>query len=271
VGLLKRDGINVKDDLYSVMALFAKHKMSLSISPIAIWGERFLINTPLYQVGKTEQFDMSQFVFDAKYALPRIRAWQSVSEVSEAIIPDVREKSGYMLDGLTIQNPQDNSSTVLLFTQRLSEMAKKSNIPLSDYRKVVIINEVSQVYFTRLISTTYLSVEISKLGISAPPGITLHHLEEAFSDLCSMKFAKWWKSEMLRILNSTDEGYRLSRIILEANLASYFPMVPRGQIPSALQKMGTTEFSKLNTHIIVGYEENILPILSRVANAVAKK
>ena len=122
--------------------------------------------------------------------LPRIREGQTISEIGQTIIPDIREKSGYMLDGLTIQNPKDNSSTVLLFPDRIRENAKKANMNEADYRKIVAINEVSQVYFSRLIPTVLLPIALTKLVERAPSGLTLHHLQEAFSDLCSMKFAK---------------------------------------------------------------------------------
>jgi hypothetical protein len=74
------------------MQLFAKHKMSLTISPVSIGNDRYIVNTPLYRLGKTEQYDMSGIIFDAEYSLPRIRAGQSISEVTEIIIPDIREQ-----------------------------------------------------------------------------------------------------------------------------------------------------------------------------------
>ena len=60
-------------------------------------------------------------------------------------------------------------------------------------------------------------------------------------------------------------------MILVANLKLYFPTLQEASIPEKIKNMNPTEFSKLNTYIIEGYEENTLPTIKRIYSVLNEK
>lgn len=125
--LLKWKGITIEPTQSAIIAFFRKSNIVFPISPMAVWPWKYRVNHPLYLLWKSELYDMSRIRFDVSYELPIRKKWVSLSEVRESLVPDIRESRGFMLDGLTVGNPKNWESTILLFPDRIIQNAKKEN------------------------------------------------------------------------------------------------------------------------------------------------
>lgn len=266
--LLQGRGISIEPTQSGVISFFQKQKIALIPSPLPIWPGQYKINHPMYTLWKSDVYDMSRIRFDSKYGLPVIRKGASFSEVSKTIVPEVREAVWFTLNGLTVENPKTGESTVLIFPERINQNAKQAWLSVREYKDVVVTNEIGQVYFSELIPNKFHGIRLAEdMHLVAPMNTTVHHVNEAFSDLCSLKFTKWWKSEVLRILQSRDEGYKFSKLVLIENLKQEYPMFrSTDAIYNKIQWMNHEEFTKLNHFLIEGYEQNILPIIPIISS-----
>ncbi len=269
---LMKNGITKIVGQKELISFFTKQWYSFTISPISIGGDRYIVNHPIYKLWKTESYDMSAIRFDMKYHLPIQEIWVSANLVDQTLIPDFRKiNTWFELDGLTISDPVNKTSSLLLFPEKIREKAREINQDPIEYKKVVVMNEIGQIYLENLIPAKLFWVELSSIDIPGPKWITIHHMIEAFSDLCSIKFSNWWKSEIFRIILSNDEWYRLSRMILSVHLKQFFPMIKPDWIMQKIQSMNPDEYKKLNDYIIEWYEENLLPTISSIHLVLSQK
>lgn len=266
--LLQKSGVSIEPTQSGVIGFFQKQKIALMPSPLPVWVGQFKINHPMYILWKSDVYDMSRIRFSSEYGLPVIRKGASFSEVSKTIVPEVREAVWFTLNGLTVENPKTGESTVLIFPERINQNAKQAWLSVREYKDVVVTNEIGQVYFSELIPNKFHGIRLAEdMHLVAPMNTTVHHVNEAFSDLCSLKFTKWWKSEVLRILQSRDEGYKFSKLVLIENLKQEYPMFrSTDAIYNKIQWMNHEEFTKLNHFLIEGYEQNILPIIPMISS-----
>lgn len=270
-GVLMKNGIANVMGQKELISFFTKQWYSFAISPMNIWGDRYVVNHPLYRLWKSELYDMSSIRFDTKYKLPIQKIWVTAYLVNETLIPDIRKaRTWFDLDGLTVSDPITNVSSILLFPERIKRTAEYNKQDPLEYKKVVAMNEFSQAYFLKIIPTRFLPIELNSIGIQVPRGITIHHLLEAFSDLCSLKFSKWWKHEVLRILWAKDNWYELSHMLISADIQKYFPMMTPEWISKKIENMNSTEYNKLNQYIIEGLEQNILPVIIRAKSKLSQ-
>lgn len=270
--ILQKSGISIEATQSGVIGFFQKQKIALIPSPFPVWVGQYKINHPMYILWKSDVYDMSRIRFGSEYGLPVIRKGASFSEVSKTMIPDIREATWFTLNGVTVQNPKTGESTVLIFPERINQNAKQAWLSVREYKDVVVTNEVGQVYFSQLIPNALHGLRLAEdLQLQAPSNTTIHQLNEAFSDLCSLKFTKWGKSEVLRILQSRDDGYKLSKWILIANLKLEYPMLQTTTaIYNKIQSINQIEFAKLNQFLIEGYEANIIPTIRNISSRIRK-
>ncbi len=270
--ILHKNKISVWANILELTSFFQKNNIIFMPSPMNIGNDQYILNHPLYIIHKLNPFDIDSIRFDTEYSLPIQNTKVDVWNVESIIIPDIREKrNSHYLDGLTISNSDTNTSIVLLFSDRIRTIAINNNQTEQEYKKIVTMNEVSQIYFMKLIPAKLQWVELHKIWIPAPQWVTIWQLLESFSDLCSIKFANGWKTEILRILKSKDTWYTLSRILISENLKLYFPMMTMEWITHKIQKMNQGEFKKLNTYIIDALEQNILPTMTKIHAAIKSK
>lgn len=133
-----------------------------------IGNDRYILNHPLYKINPDGVFDISIIKFDPNYGLPIQNMKVDLNKIQSIIFPDIRERSNHYLDGLTISDTKNNNSIILLFQERIQKNASKNHQTEQEYKKVVTINEVSQVYFINLIPTKLFQAELNTIGIPAP-------------------------------------------------------------------------------------------------------
>jgi len=279
--LLNENGIKIDRNskllVIDIINFFEEHGYIFAIEIVPISSNRFELNAPCFKMGETSSHDLSKF--NLIEGFPEISDKVDVIEVAEVIIPDIRETRFHqgrrmMFDGMTVTDIE-GGSRVLIFPEKIAKVAKRKNLDPDDYRKTVEMNELSQVYFSKIVPTVLLSVSLQKLGISTNgKDWDLGHVNEAFSDLASLELGNNFEFEFIRIYNSKLYQYDLSTALLKASL-ELFLSKNQMQAESTIQK--TFEvieqkglMNELKGVVIRSYKKNIQLIISKTIETLKK-
>lgn len=269
-GLPAQEGENPQGRL---MNFFQENGYVFAISPMAISSQSYVVNAPLHKIADTDYFDLSDLQFTG---FPNSNTKVPVSTVEKTFVPDIRETQSFaggqmIFDGMTMSNDQTGQSTVLIFPDKLQRIARESGLDPKKYRKTVELNEVSQVYFSEIIPVRMLGVPLAKLGIDTRGhDWTFLHVQEAFSDLASLKYSDTFDHELARILNTSAYQYDFSKAIAVAsvnlgleNAGSRMQFSGRnfGEILTSLSR---DQYDVLKITVVESYEANMAAVFSEL-------
>jgi len=106
---------------------------------------------------------------------------------------------------------------VLVYPNKLKNIAKDNFLLVKDYKYSVILNELAQVYFWKIIPSKFFWIFLNDFWITTWwKDWKIYHVNEAFSDYIIIKEWKNLKYEIFRIINSKIDSYDLSYCIIIA-------------------------------------------------------
>lgn len=269
LAILKKNGIQVgseENPQLRLMNFFKKTGYVFTISPIAVSGNSYVVNALMYKIGDTDYFDLSKLKFAG---FPQSSKKVPVAAVETTLVSDIREtsyfSSGQMVfDGMTISNSQTGESTVLIFPDKIQAIAKKEGLDLEEYQKTVILNEVSHVYFSEIIPNKLLGVSLAELGIDTKGNDwKFLHVQEAFSDLASLKYGKTFDYELSRILDANNYSYEFSKAIAVASVnlglenAGVQLRLSKNKLSDIFKSLDDNQYAIFRSTVIESYEVNI--------------
>lgn len=247
------------NDQLDIMNFFSSIWYSFVISPIEIFPWKFAINSPIFKKRWSKQFDLSSIeIWDLDTSNSKVTIYDA-----EKILPDIREIVDFwnwktLFDWITISNTLNWEKEVLIFPDDL----KKTWFT----RKMVELNEVSQVYFWEFIPPKLLGVKLVDIWIPMPEQLKdtkLFHVQEAFSDLVSLKYWDDFDREFNRILTSRwNYSYKLSVEIARLSLLNFLSAFPWlkfdwSNYKEIRSKLNDKDYQELIEVVIWSYEANI--------------
>ena len=276
IAILKKHGLPVQEGENPqgrLMNFFQENGYVFAISPMAVNSQNYVVNAPLHKIADTDYFDLSDLQFAG---LPNSNTKVPVSTVEKTFVHDIRETKNFaggqmIFDGMTMSNDQTEQSTVLIFPDKLQRIARESGLDPKKYRKTVELNEVSQVYFSEIIPVRMLGVPLAKLGIDTRGhDWTFLHVQEAFSDLASLKYGDTFDHELARILNTRTYQYDFSKAIAVAsinlgleNAGSKMRFSGRN-FGDILENLSRDQYDALKCTVIESYEANMAAVFSEL-------
>ena len=261
------EAINNQEKLTS---FFLSKGYTFSISPMAIWPNKFVTNAIFAKIGSTQKKDLSWYILDG---LPSGKWNATVYTIEKVLIPDFREMQQFpgpkmRFNAITITPSGSGDDIVLLFPENIKIFAKGSNLTPDQCEKLVLDNELSQVYFGQLIPKQLLWTEIQKFISTWGKKWTFHHLMETFSDYFSLNNDASFFAEYSRILLTPSDSYDMSSAIAFAAtnlvLADQKPplKIDQSNVTEFLRNIKPKDLEEIKTVVLESYKANIQAILN---------
>lgn len=282
IKVLEDEGLKVPEggELYErIDNYFKENGYILSVAPMPIGNEMYIVNSPFHKTGKAREFDMANLKIEG---FPKSENKIIITEVVETLTPDIREtnysqENRMTFDGMTVADINTGKSFVLIFPDKIKENASKQGLDLSKYQKTVELNEVAQVYFSEIIPNEVLGMSLDSVGVDTKGhNWKFYHLQEAFSDLVSMKYGEAFDFELDRILESDIDAYDFSKniAIASVNLAlektGSILRVPKDRLKDVIKKIDEAQYKILKDTVIRSYEVNIGAIFFALQKLINK-
>jgi len=258
--------VNPKITKENLLSYLKSKGFFLAIGLLPIEHNKFVVNAPFYKIKKAQDYKLDQFKMNG---VDSTSSSATVYEVTQVINKDWREVYKRMVyQGMTITEVITGEQVVLLFPDEIEKRAKQLGVNVKDYRDSVLLNEASQVAFSKIIPPKIYSMPLNIVGIKAPNDWTVSHVLEAFSDWASLKYGNIAKQEIQRIIGSDTYAYKMSRDVLIAQIQLWLSKNKKGSKLSSIKSLNDEEFKDLRNFIIGGYEKNLSMILRHLVNII---
>lgn len=270
---------NEQDAQTRVMDFFQANGYFFAVSPLALADDSYVINAPLYKIGSSKDFDLSELQVEG---LPASHKKIPLLNVDKTLVADFREtpffqRTRMIFNGMTILNAKTGDSFIVLFPDKIQGIALKEGLEPTEYKRTVEINEASHVYFSEIIPNKALGLRLAEFGIDTRGhNWTFLHLHEAFSDFASLKFGKTFRHELIRILTTANDSYDFSRTIALASVdlglakAGVKKQIMPENAKDIVEHLTNNELGIIKKIVIDSYEANIKAVLLRVVKKAKK-
>jgi hypothetical protein len=183
-----------------------------------------------------------------------------------------------IFDWITIWNSLSGESKIVILLDNLKKIAKEWWLNEKDYNDTVVINEASQVYFSKIFPNVILWTSLSETWIDTYwNDWKFLHMQEAFSDLASLKYWKTFKNELIRIIRTDSYYYDFSKKIAIASTNLWFKdlnspiKVNEENVDSVINNLEGENLSKIKEIVIGSYEANLSMIIQQILRMSSTK
>ena len=130
-------------------------------------------------------------------------------------------------------------------------------------------------YFSEIIPNNLLGVSLAKLGIDTRgKSWTFFHVQEAFSDLASLKYGDTFNHELGRIIDTNNYSYDFSKAIAVASVnlglenAGLKLRLSESNLGDILQSLDESQYEIIKDTVIGSYEANIAAVFSELLKRI---